>query len=233
MSEASGYRVALPPPTAIVDQFAWLTEQARGREVIHLGCVDDLFTEERLASGILLHKQLAASATRVIGVDISADGLATLADAIPGEYVHGDVEHLDDLDLPVVDLVIAAEIIEHLGSPGLFLEGLRRYLARSGATAIITTPNAFSWRTNGTFLVARRELTHPDHRLVYTPATLARALELAGLEVRARYAHTWRTTMRTGARRRAIDLLDRALLRWNPWLSVGLVVEVAARPDPR
>jgi predicted TPR repeat methyltransferase len=231
MSETDNHRFALAPPASIVDQFVWLPEQAAGRRVLHLGCVDDQLTVQRLASGRLLHKLLADRADTIIGVDISERGLEILADAIPGPYIVGDVERLDDLDLPDVDLVIAAEIIEHLGSPAAFLEGLGRYLARTGATAIITTPSAFSWRTLAAFVFSRRELVHPDHRLVYTPTTLRRTIELAGLETTSMSAHVWRDA-RPGLRQRAIDLVDRVVLRWNPWLAVGLIAEVAAPAPP-
>jgi len=221
--------VELPPAAGIVDQRVWLPERARGCSVLHLGCVDDRLTEQRAGTGTLLHEQLAATAKRLVGVDISAPGLVTLERLVPGEYIHGDVERLDQLDLPTVDLVIAAEIIEHLGSPGAFLTTLRGYLERTGATALITTPNALGWRLTSTFVARRREVTHPDHRLLYSPATLARTIELAGLELQALWSHTWRSG-RHGLRSLVIDGLDAAALRWSPWLGVGLIAEVTARP---
>lgn len=211
----------------VVDRRVHLPQLARGRRVLHLGCVDEHFTEERARTGDLLHEELAKVATELTGVDISLDGLREIERLVPGRYIHGDVEHLDDLDLPEVDLVIAAELIEHLGAPSHFLEGLRRYLDKVGAPAVITTPNAYSWR-HFAFVAARRpEQVHEDHRLLYSLATLERSLAAADLEIHRLMVHTWRDS--ATLRGKAVGLVDRALLRWQPLLAVGLVAEVAPR----
>lgn len=217
----------LPEPSGIIDQRVWLPRRAADRRVLHLGCVDEHLTAARVGTGALLHEELAKVSRSLIGVDISAPGLATLERLVPGTYLLGDIEDLDRLDLPDVDVVIASEVIEHLGSPGRFLCGLHDYLKDSSATALITTPNAFGWRAMSSFAFARRETVHPDHRLLYSPATLARAIELAGLELVDLFVHTWRAD-RQGVRKSLIDAGDRALLRWNPWLGIGLVAEVRA-----
>lgn len=219
--------VRCPPPDGIVDQRVWLPERAAGRRVVHLGCVDDRLTEERAGTGDLLHEELAKVAAELVGVDISAAGIELMRTLVPGPYEVGDVEHLGDLDLPECDLVIAAEIIEHLGSPGLFLSGLRDYLAGTGASALITTPNALGWRIMAKWTMRRREVTHPDHRLIYTPTTLLRTMELSGLRVDGLWSHTWMDD-RLAGKQRAVDAVDRTLLRWNPWMGVGIIVEVRA-----
>jgi predicted TPR repeat methyltransferase len=215
----------LPDVDEIVDQRRWIPLRASGLRVLHLGCVDEHLTEQRAGTGALLHEELAKVTSSLTGVDISESGLETMERLVPGVYLLGDIEALDQLDLPEVDLVIAAEVIEHLGSPGRFLTGLRDYLDGTSAVALITTPNAFGWRAMTSFAFWRRETVHPDHRLLYSPVTLVRTIELAGLEVRSMRVHTWRAERR-GARQVVVSLIDAALLKWNPWLGVGLVFEV-------
>ena len=213
----------------VVDRRVFLPELARGRRVLHLGCVDEHVTALRHGTGDLLHQELAAVATQLVGVDISSAGLREIEALVPGSYLHGDVERLDELDLPdEVDLVIAAELIEHLGAPALFLDGLCRYLRRTGATAVITTPNAYSWRHVATVAARRPEDVHEDHRLLYSLATLERSLRAAGLELRRVMVHSWRSS--PSLRGRVASLIDRAILRWQPLLAVGLVVEVGPAP---
>lgn len=194
---------------------------------MHLGCADERLTEARAGKGDLLHEELAGVASELVGIDLSAAALDTLARIVPGEYRVGDVEFLDEVDLPAeCDLVVAAELIEHLGRPAAFLAGLRRYLDRTGARALITTPNAYSWTHFVRMAAGRREWVHPDHRCLYSPFTLRRTLELEDLVVRAFSVHAWDRPRR--GRDALVHVVDRAVLRWNPWLGVGFVVEVAA-----
>jgi 2-polyprenyl-3-methyl-5-hydroxy-6-metoxy-1,4-benzoquinol methylase len=212
----------------IVDRRRFLPESARGQRVLHLGCVDEHLTAARAGTGDLLHEELAKTARELTGVDISEDGIREISQLVPGSYVVGDVEELDSLDLPVADVVIAAELIEHLGSPARFLQGLRRYLAAHAATAIITTPNAYSWRAFASVAARRREVVHEDHRLVYSRATLVRTLEAEGLAVDRLLVHTW--LVRGEATSRLAQGADRLLLRWNPELAVGLIAVVSSQP---
>lgn len=218
--------MALPRCSGMVDRRSFIPRRAEGQRVLHLGCVDDKFLESRIGTTDLLHASLAAVAAEIVGVDISEDGLRQLAAVVPGRYVHGDVEKLSTLDLPEFDLVIAGEIIEHLGSPGSFLSELRTVLERSGATALITTPNAYSWMGFARFALRRREPTHPDHVCVFSPVTLQRSLDQAGLEVVDFWAHRWSEGSKL--RHRLRGAIDASVLRWTPWLAVGLVVEVRA-----
>ena len=217
----------LPLLAGTVDRRRYLVEQATGRRVLHLGCVDDRLTETRLRSGVLLHEQLMRVATELTGVDISEPGIALLRVRVPGRYEVGNVERLDDVPVPdAVDLVIASELIEHLPNPGRFLAGLGRLLERTGASALITTPNAYSWAAFAKLAVRRREATHPDHVLLYSPYTLVHALQGAGLRVEALHMHDWERG--GGGRDCALGAIAGVARRWNPYLGVGLVARVAA-----
>jgi hypothetical protein len=219
----------LPPCAGIVNRRQYLPSQAQGQRVVHLGCVDEHLLGSRFHSGALLHMSLANSAEDLVGVDISVEGLEELSALSPGKYVVGNVESLETVDLPAeCDLVIAGEIIEHLTRPGAFLEGLADYLRRTGARALITTPNAYSWIGFLRFVLSKREPTHPDHVLMFSPATLRRIVDVSGLELTSLYAHRW--DGRRGLLGRLLDLIDRVALRRSPWLCVGLVAEVRAAP---
>jgi predicted TPR repeat methyltransferase len=217
-----------PADGQIVDRREFLPAVATCRRVLHIGCVDDTLTLARHDTGDLLHQELAKVAAELVGLDISEAGIRLLEELVPGRYIVANAESLGEVDLPVSDLVVAAEMIEHLGSPHLFLAGLRDYLAATDATAIITTPNAYSWRNFVSLAFAHRELIHPDHRLIYSERSLARAMEEAGLSVICVRYHTWKRHRRLSAR--ISGFVDRLVLRWEPRLAVGLVFECRARP---
>jgi hypothetical protein len=218
----------LPRVDRVVDRRRFLVDQARGRRVLHLGCVDDRLTTERLDAGLLLHDQLGRVATELTGVDISASGIELLREALPGRYEVGDVEDLRSLSLPAgVDVVIASELIEHLSNPGRFLDGLRGLLEATGAVGIVTTPNAYSWVGFSKMAIRRREPTHPDHLILYSPYTLVASLERAGLRVDSLLVHDWDRAK--GWRDRVRGLVTKPVLWWSPHLGVGLVACVSAQ----
>lgn len=218
---------ALPALAGVVDRREFLLREATGRRVVHLGCVDDRLTETRLDAGLHLHARFTEVAATLVGVDISESGIELLRRRVPGDYEVGDVQALAAVPLPSeVDVVIASELIEHLPSPGLFLAGLRDVLARTGATGIITTPNAYGWVSFAKIALRRREPTHPDHVLVYSPYTLVNALRASGLVVDELWMHDWERP--PGLANRLRGALAGAVRRWNPHLSPGLVVRVSA-----
>lgn len=95
-----------------------------------------------------------------------------------------------DLNLPLsstdgaFDVVVAAEVIEHLENPRFMIREVYRLL-RPGGTAIITTPNNESWRSilaligRGHF-VAFGETCYPAHITALLRQDLSRMLQEAG-----------------------------------------------------
>ncbi len=85
---------------------------------------------------------LAEAATRVTGVDVSADAIAYARehyDAGNLEFLQGDATHVDLPDASF-DLITAFELIEHLDDWRALLTEARRLLAHGGQF-IVSTPN--------------------------------------------------------------------------------------------
>jgi 2-polyprenyl-3-methyl-5-hydroxy-6-metoxy-1,4-benzoquinol methylase len=83
------------------------------------------------------------------------------------------------------DVVIAAEVIEHLENPRFIAREIRRML-RPGGTAIVTTPNNESWRSFVALLfrghyAAFGELSYPAHITALLRKDLARIFGESGL----------------------------------------------------
>ncbi|MCU0750853.1 MAG: methyltransferase domain-containing protein [Akkermansiaceae bacterium] len=123
-----------------------ILSRCAGKSILHLGCVgnNDYSTEHKVAaSPSTLHMKLSA-ASRVTGVDISADAVEEYKrNGICDNILVGDVEELGKLNLrPEFDWVVVGDLIEHLSNPGRMLDGVRA-LCRSDTRVMLTTPHAF------------------------------------------------------------------------------------------
>jgi hypothetical protein len=68
----------------LIKKNPWIAGRVAGREVLHVGCTDWPLTADRIGSGELLHSLLCDRATRCVGVDLNAEGIAKLREVIPG-----------------------------------------------------------------------------------------------------------------------------------------------------
>ncbi|TAK90868.1 MAG: methyltransferase domain-containing protein [Verrucomicrobia bacterium] len=173
-------------PTAYVNRAEFFLERCRGRRVLHLGCVG--FTDASVEDKVRLAREsLHAKLSAVCdctGVDLDAVTVEQLrAAGIFQNVLIGDVERLDDCagKLPLFDLVVAGDIIEHLSNPGLMLDGVRRVL-KPGGSLLVSTPNALSLpsflrHVRGTFREGNQ------HALSFNAITLAQLLERHGYTV--------------------------------------------------
>jgi 2-polyprenyl-3-methyl-5-hydroxy-6-metoxy-1,4-benzoquinol methylase len=201
----AGERVRLP---MIEDRFDFVRELCATTqgEVAHIGCADSPYTAELLAAGTLLHVRLVTSGT-VVGFDVDEAALDLIRQALPGDrLVALDVaESVPDSERARYELVIAGEVLEHVGNADAFLSGCSALLAPGGRLCV-TVPNACCPKLGVRALIGR-ESVHPDHRVYYGPRTLRRTLEGVGLEV------SWMATCLPPDASRAGRVLINPLLR--------------------
>lgn len=212
------------PRAQLAERRQFILDRSTGRTVLHLGCVDNPYLEEKLANGTLLHGLLIERAAKVVGLDNDPEGVR-LFESRGWRTICADVEQLPELDSDI-DLVIAGEIIEHLSNPGLFLSSLAQRV-RSGTELIITTPNAYAIRRYWRFLLGYEQV-HPDHVAYYSPLTLREALRRFGYSVDEEYAYP------IGEEYSDVPWYYRAVERLGtlvqPWTADGLIV-VARTPS--
>jgi SAM-dependent methyltransferase len=223
------------PRTEIVDRIAHLTERARGRRVIHVGFADVSFHDDQLATESWLHQHLAEVAESLVGIDLEADAVEKARAQGYEAYAADctDADQLTALQLEPADLVIAGEVIEHVGDPGGLLTALRTLCKPDGAL-IVTTPNAYGL-LNVVASIGGFELNHPDHVVMFTWRTLTSLMARSGWEAVA--AHTYVPQVRklpTASRKlramaggaRAVLGLERLLGRVGaPFSADGLIIE--------
>ena len=130
---------------------------------------------------MLLHLQLADVASELCGFDSDQPGIDILVDAGVDRLYKADLERLGDVPIDeTFDVVIGGEIIEHLSNPGLFLDGIKRFL-RHDSKLVITTVNAYCAMRFAIYGLrgkrGRNEPVHPDHVGYYSYSTLSLLLK--------------------------------------------------------
>lgn len=190
-----------------------IADLCRDRRVVDIGCVDHCFeTSER---STWLHRQVADAASFCIGVDLAEDGVAAMTAAGYQAVVHDICKGLGPVaDFAPFDVVVAGEVIEHLGNPQALFDFAHQALSPHGIL-VLTTPNPYApHRVRAGQLGVTWE--NADHVFYAFPSGIA---ELAGRtgfvleEYRTIAVRTFRRDLRVASGRLAQRLFTRATRR--------------------
>jgi len=121
-----GYGVSAPRKRKIME----LLGDLKGKKVLDAGC----------ASGYLGREMKNAGASEVIGVDISADRIREAKKIFDNAFALDIQEAALPFPDGYFDIVLLAEVIEHLFSPEKAVKEIKRIL-KSGGEIVVTTPN--------------------------------------------------------------------------------------------
>ena len=138
---------------------------------------------------------------------------ASLEDGIPAEVGDG------------YDIIVAADVIEHLSRPGAVLRDMCRVL-RPGGQALLSVPNFAHWypRTRvamGMFGYDRRGILDETHLRFFTRATLHRLVRASGFDIldeQATGLPLGAISETDGQKLRITRKVDQALVRLRPTL---------------
>ena len=220
-------KLTLPRP---VDRIGYISEACRSKTVLDIGCYDETALVKRDTKH-WLHGRIAAVATKVIGIDNSADlpknGLITSPNSTiyKANGVNPEIELAKD---EMIDIIVAGEFIEHITAP---LDFFRNMKARfPGAELLISTPNGCTF-ANTLLGVLDREVQHPDHVQVFTFKILNTLCMRAGFSewkiLPYRFYATEMILNSSGSKKIAAltaQSLIRCVERMFPLLSFGYIV---------
>ena len=182
------------PRLKMIQRDDWLTDVCCGKRVLHVGCTDHPMTTSKIENNRLLHARLVQVATEVIGLDIDKEGIETLSSLMPEQkFLVQNAEALDQCEALAgqkFDVIVAADVIEHVSNIGLFLAGIRNKL-NPGGQLLITTPQAFAIKRMMAMILLSYEYVHPDHIAYFSVSTLSRILSRYALEVEQAYMFQW------------------------------------------
>jgi 2-polyprenyl-3-methyl-5-hydroxy-6-metoxy-1,4-benzoquinol methylase len=174
--------------TGYCSRWDFLLKKCTNKSVLHLGCIGetDCSPEEKLhtfRTGRALHANLLRVASDVVGIDLNADAVHLVrTKAGVNDLMVGDVEHLETVNLGrTFQLIVFGDLIEHLSSPGLALDGIRRFMSLE-SELIISTPNAFSLPANIRYTLGRHR-EGAEHVAAYSKFTLPTILARHGFQL--------------------------------------------------
>jgi 2-polyprenyl-3-methyl-5-hydroxy-6-metoxy-1,4-benzoquinol methylase len=127
-----------------------------------------------------LHGWLSDHTDFVVGLDVDKDGVSEAREA--GYDVRLASAESFDFD-ERFDTVVAANVVEHLASPGAMLECARDHLVPDGRLLITTPRTHLPWNLLQQLKNERGIQPHPEHTMWFCRATLTELLERTGFEV--------------------------------------------------
>ena len=144
-------------------------------KVLDLGCSSGLLSERLRAMG---HHVTGVDLNEIAGVEERTDAFyrADLNEGIPPEVGTG------------YDMVLAADVLEHLVNPGALMRQVRNALTPEG-TAIFCVPNIAHWyprfrSTFGMFDYDQRGILDSTHLRFFTRRSIQKLIERQGFTVR-------------------------------------------------
>lgn len=197
-----------------------IVERCRSKRVLHVGCTDYPFFQKSVSEGYLLHAKVSEVASHIIGIDIASEDVATM---LKNGY---DVKVIDAQNMSkhrwedVFEVVLLADVIEHIPNPGLVLSEAQKMLSPDGEI-IITVPNTFGViRYLKSFF--QYEQVHHDHVAYYSSGVLETLAQHAGLKIKE---SSW---YRFEARDRRLSVrmsavLEKIITAFFPWFAEGCI----------
>lgn len=211
---------------ALVQRVEFIKEICAGKKVLHLGCTNWPYTRDSIDNGMLLHFDLEKISGELYGFDFDQEGIDVLEQAGAKNLYRADLEKLEEVALSkTFDVIVAGEMIEHLGNPGLFLRGIQRFM-NPETRLVITTVNAYSALR---FLIyglrgkgGENEPVHPDHVAYYSYKTLSLIVKRENLEVRDFYFYDIGTEHRQ-FNRWFYNFFNDVCVKFSPQLGDGVI----------
>jgi SAM-dependent methyltransferase len=167
------------PRKPLVDRDRYIIERCRGRDVVHLGACDSPMTIDKGEKGELLHQRLLGESHSLLGFDSNREATEILKAKFDiSDIVLCDLSQIDNKLTPIADVVVCADLIEHVANVGNLMTNCNQ-LCREGGTILLSTIHALSLKQLMRALIGR-EPVHPDHVAYYSFATLGVILERSG-----------------------------------------------------
>ncbi len=219
----------------LVDRVEFILDSCKGKTVLHLGCTNWPYTKQAIENDMLLHFAIGKEARELYGLDFDQEGIDVLESHGITNLYCGDLEKLQDVPMDqTFEVIVAGEMIEHLNNPGLFLDGIQRFMD-SGSRLVITTINAYGASRFLQYGLRGKggtvEPVHLDHVAYYSFSTLKLLVERAGLSVNEFYFYDIGQEHRPYNRKIANAFND-LCVRFAPQLGDGIIAVCSKSPNP-
>jgi len=190
----------------------------RDKKVLHIGATDAPYTKPKLDADLLLHAKIDKVAEDVLGIDIDQEAIDFLKEQGMDNIIAFDMNKLEALDY-TPDVIIFGETIEHLMNQELAITNLKQIMSQD-TKLVVSTPNAL-WLNKVIDTLLQTEHQHPDHKVVFSLATLKNLFEANDMVVKEMY-YTFLNRKRTGITKK----LKKAFCKMFPGFSETLLFVV-------
>jgi SAM-dependent methyltransferase len=148
-----------------------------GNRVLDVGC----------STGYLA-MVLSRRGNRVVGIELDPDAADRAREWCEDVFV-GDAETIDTHLGGAFDVVLCADVVEHMRDPEAFLRRATRSL-RPGGRIVLSTPNVANWTIRlsllaGRFTYTDRGILDRGHTRLFTRRSLTECLAAAGYQIEA------------------------------------------------
>jgi len=172
------------------NKYEIILNHCRNKNVLDIGCAgQDLNYEDPL----WLHGQIAKVAKNITGIDIDTDSVNKLKSLGYRVLLPREIDTLEK----EFDVIIMADVIEHVENPVGFLSNYAPYLASDGII-IITTPNAKRANDYINILWGNNFWLNEEHTMWLCPYTMSEIVRRANLKITGFYwLQNYKTTCQT------------------------------------
>ncbi|MCK4529198.1 hypothetical protein KAW18_17680 [candidate division WOR-3 bacterium] len=175
------------PKAGIKGRLDLFYEVCKTKRVLHIGCADWPYTQDKINKNKLLHQHLENITAELYGIDASVEGINIMQKMGINNVFVGDIYKLyNGINLPKkIDVILISEVIEHLTNPGLALESIKKYILKSNpkCEVIFTVPNYHNFWHYIVFGLKCEEEVHPDHKFYFSYRTFRTLIEYYNFEV--------------------------------------------------
>lgn len=156
-------------------KFDRILDLCKDKDVLDCGCIGSKM-EGPGGMAATSHYRIVRAARHCVGVDIDEGEVAKRQEA--GYDVR--LANVETMQLgETFDVVVAADIIEHVSNAGRFLDQVKKHLRGDGFLGIVT-PNPFSVNTVVKSLLGVQVVINAEHTCWYDPVTLGQLLDRHG-----------------------------------------------------
>jgi 2-polyprenyl-3-methyl-5-hydroxy-6-metoxy-1,4-benzoquinol methylase len=167
-------------------KIAFVADRCRGKRVLDLGCV--MHDPGAVHSRYFMHRAIDEVAARAVGLDLHEEGVAAMR-ALGYDVRVGDAEKFGFDEQ--FDVIVAGDIVEHLGNLDGFLKSVDAALV-PGGMLIVQSPNPWYWRYVAKSVWAEEVPSNPEHTCWFCPRTWRQLVDrygftLGAIQFNARY----------------------------------------------
>jgi 2-polyprenyl-3-methyl-5-hydroxy-6-metoxy-1,4-benzoquinol methylase len=200
-----------------------ITQFCTGQKVLDVGCIGQ---DRNYAADNWLHEKVKRIAQKIDGVDILEDEIKILRKNGYSIYTIEELQATNNR----YDVVLMADVIEHVNDPVAFLSFYAQFLSPTGVM-LITTPNANRANNFINILFNNNYSVNPEHTFWFCPRTFAEVVQRAQLNVKDfRWASHYYTSSRvSGVYQKFKFALSNLLISWRSNFNPNMIFILTAK----